>query len=190
MVALTLAGRWLLGVVFVVAGIVKVATADREPLSTTIERYGVVPQAMNRPAAFLLPWGELLLGVLLASGVAVVVVSASAALLLATFACAVGWHRMHGERFACGCGGGGTISWALAVRDLCLCAVAIAVCVTPDAGMAAWPGWGERTASASLQTLAPIPLIVIMAFVVLRLGRTVRQSTRLGLVHKTTEVGA
>lgn len=164
-----LAARWVLTLVFVVAGLSKLLADSRQDRRLAIDNYGVLPQRMVWPAALALPWCEVTIGVLLAAGVAVSAVAALATVLLCAFAGAIGWQLRRGRRFDCGCGGVETpIGWPLVWRNLGLVALAIAAGLTP-VGLAVWPGWGVRTALTPASQLIPVPLLVVLAVMVGRL---------------------
>jgi uncharacterized membrane protein YphA (DoxX/SURF4 family) len=158
---LLLAARWALATLLVGAAVAKLRGPGRDQLEDAIRSYRLVPSPLVRPVAAGLPWLELTLGILLCAGVMLVTTAVCAALILATFGLAVGWHVSRGRRFACGCGNGATISWALAGRDLLLSVVAVAIAVGPSGGLAVWPGWAAQHVSASAQAMLPIPLVAI-----------------------------
>ncbi len=169
-----LAGRWVLAVVLVVAGAVKLRQNNRDELIVAIENYGVPSGAVSALSAALLPWWEMTLGFMLAAGVLLIPAAACAALTFATFAAAISWHLAHGRRFGCGCGTGGEIGWALAGHDLGLAMLAIAVATGPSAALAAWRGWGAAPVAGTWQARLPIPLAVMLLMAGWRLSHAVR----------------
>ena len=179
MVDLLLAARWLLAAVLVSAGVAKLSTAGRDSVTTAIASYGVLPRRLMIPFAVALPWVEIALGGSLGLGVMLRVSGTSVAAMLGAFAAVIGWHLLRGHRFACGCGGQGQISWRLVGRDVAFAALGAAVGWGPSAGLALWPGWGATAVDASVRSLLPIPLIVIVLLVLLRaLTSTVRSGSR------------
>jgi uncharacterized membrane protein YphA (DoxX/SURF4 family) len=179
MIDLLLAARWALGIVLVGAAVAKLRAPGRDRLEDAIRSYRLLPSKWVRPAAAGLPWLELTLGVLLCVGVMLVATAVCAAVSLATFGLAVGWHVSRGRRFACGCGNGATISWALAARDLLLSGVAVAIAVGPSGGLAAWAGWGAQRVSASPEATLPIPLVAITLMLGVQLLKRGHQLARL-----------
>ncbi len=97
--------------------------ADTLLVEQHLAAYGV-PGALLTPASRLLPAAELAAALLLltpwrAAGAVL------AALLLAVYAAAMAWQRLHGRALDCGCGGEPLpVSWALVARNLALAALA------------------------------------------------------------------
>lgn len=159
MLALTLVG----------ASLLKLRRAGRVELADALMRYGLIPRALITPATLVLPWIELLLAMLLGLGVALVPAAGFAAVLLAAFALVVAWQVARGRRFACGCGSGGNVSWALASRDLVLALMSGCVAVGPSGALSLGPGPVSAPASVSAGAMLPVPLIVVLALVSIRL---------------------
>jgi uncharacterized membrane protein YphA (DoxX/SURF4 family) len=173
-----LAGRWVLALVFVTAGLTKILSHGSERRRSEVRNYGVLPEILVTLAASTLPWFEITLGVLLAAGIAVVAVTGCAAAILIAFATVVGWHLRRGDEFGCGCGvGDRAISWRLVRRNIGLAGVAVAAATGP-AGMSVWPGWGASSAAASGSHLIPIPMLVILVAVTGRLVARTASSWR------------
>jgi uncharacterized membrane protein YphA (DoxX/SURF4 family) len=179
MTDLLLSARWILAIILIGAALAKLRAPGRDQFADAIENYRVLPSRLVRPVTAGLPWLELMLGVMLCLGVMLVAAAACAALLLAAFGVAVGWHVSHGRRFACGCGSGEMISWTLAVRDLLLSGIAAAIALGPSGGLAIWPGWGTQHVSTSVQAMVPIPLTAITVMLgahLLMRGRLLRRT--------------
>ncbi len=168
MAYLVLAARWLLAVVLIGAGVAKLPADGRDAAAQAIENYGVLPRRLRRPAAAALPYGEITLGLLLCLGVLLRVSADCVAVMLGAFAASVGWHVQRGHRFGCGCGGGGSISWSLAARDGASACLAAVVAWRPSSGLALLPGWGAVSVHASARSLLPVPLVVIVLLVLVR----------------------
>jgi uncharacterized membrane protein YphA (DoxX/SURF4 family) len=96
-----LAARLALGGVFVFAGVVKIA-APRE-FARIVVNYQILPENAAVYLAFVLPWIEALLGVLLILGVRVKEISVTVSLLLVAFVGAVLIRSMNGSAAPCGC---------------------------------------------------------------------------------------
>ncbi len=97
-----LAGRVCAGLVFVFAAADKIL--HWRILEGVIRNYRLLPEAMVRPAAYLLPPLELVIGCALLSGMVVVPAAASAMALLLLFAAAMAVNIRRGRQFIdCGC---------------------------------------------------------------------------------------
>ena len=176
---LLLAGRWLLAIVLIVAGVSKLLAPTNSEVIKAFRDYGVIPERLIEPTAAALPWLEVMSGALLAIGIALVVTAGFVAVMMGLFAVAVGWHVAHGRRFGCGCGSGGSrISWWLAARDLALCVIAGAIAIGPGGALAAWPGWGSGGTTGSAVSMIPVPLATIAMLLGVRLVVSGRQAQR------------
>jgi uncharacterized membrane protein YphA (DoxX/SURF4 family) len=106
-----LASRLILGGVFIYAGYLK-AVSPAEEFAYAIEGYRIVTPHLALTAAFILPWLELYLGLMLAAGLFTRFCAGSLGLLLLGFEAllAQAWLR-HLPVLSCGCfGTGGTNS--------------------------------------------------------------------------------
>jgi uncharacterized membrane protein YphA (DoxX/SURF4 family) len=90
-----------LGAVFVAAAIPKIA--DPPAFAHMIYNYRLVPGALVNGLALLMPWLELLVGVVLILGVWRREAALIAALLLVVFLGAIGWNLARGHAVDCGC---------------------------------------------------------------------------------------
>jgi len=116
---LLLACRLVLGTVFVVAAIPKIA--DAEGFATAIEAYEMLPLAAVNLFAILIPWVELVCGLFLISGVHIRPGAAILGFLLAVFIVAIGTAVLRGLNINCGCFGesGGTpVGWGKVLEDI------------------------------------------------------------------------
>ncbi|WP_235928062.1 MauE/DoxX family redox-associated membrane protein [Goekera deserti] len=146
------AARLLLGVVFLVAGALKVP--DPAAAERAVRAYQLLPEALVPLAAFGLPVLEVAVGLALLVGVAVRAAALGAAVLLVVYLAAIvsAWAR--GLQIDCGCfSSGGTVAqgqtaypWDVA-RDLALLAVA--------AALARWPRSRLALGGRDLPTAAP-----------------------------------
>jgi len=119
--ALLLACRLVLGIVFVVAAIPKIANA--ESFATAIEAYELLPLAVVNVAAIVIPWIELISGLFLISGVYLRPSSLLLGSLLSVFVVAISAAVLRGLNINCGCfggGGGATVGWNKVLEDLAL----------------------------------------------------------------------
>jgi uncharacterized membrane protein YphA (DoxX/SURF4 family) len=122
---LALAARVCLGLVFLVAGIQKMR--HWQVLEGVISNYRLLPFALVKPAASVLPVFELLLGAALLAGFASAVAAATAILLLLVFAAAMAVNIRRGRtHIDCGCHQSflrQTLSPVLVVRNVVLAAL-------------------------------------------------------------------
>jgi len=165
-----LADRWFLAVLLLIAGLAKVRHAG--PLAETVGRYGILPRRLVPLFAAVLPVTEVTLGVALAAGILPVLAGSLAAALFVGFTGALSWNLLRGRQFDCGCGLGreAVIGWNLAVRNVALTVLAAGVVAGPAVDLALWPGAAVPVHSPPAAALLPIPLIVIMASLLVRLA--------------------
>jgi uncharacterized membrane protein YphA (DoxX/SURF4 family) len=115
---------WALGGVFVYAGIIKVM--DPAQLADQIRNYQLLPWWMIHPAALVLPWVEILAGLLLILGIWAIEATLVLTGLLALFMVAIGWAMHLGLDIECGCFAGHTkVGWARLAEDATMIAVAL-----------------------------------------------------------------
>jgi uncharacterized membrane protein YphA (DoxX/SURF4 family) len=133
--------RLLLGVVFVVAGALKVP--DPAAALRAVRAYRLLPETLVAPVAFGLPVVEIAVGLALLVGVFVRTAALAAAVLLAVFVVAVGSAWARGLQIDCGCfGGGGQVAAgrtaypAEVLRDVGLLVVALALARWPCSRLA------------------------------------------------------
>ena len=109
--------RIALGAVFVWSAYAKL----REPwaeFAMDVNAYGVLPMAAVTVVAHTLPWAELLLGLVLITGLWQRLSTPAASLLLFVFISLGIWADTHGKNINCGCfGTGEAISWKTLLRD-------------------------------------------------------------------------
>ena len=122
-----IAGRIVLGVVFVYAAYTKL----RVPwmlFAMSIDSYRILPAWSTQLLARGLPWVELSLGVLLIIGIGLRWVAAAAAALLLVFFSSMVRAQAHGLGIDCGCFGiGEKLGPRTLIRDGLLLALALAV---------------------------------------------------------------
>jgi uncharacterized membrane protein YphA (DoxX/SURF4 family) len=131
------AARLLLGVVLVVAGVLKVP--DPAAAMRAVRAYQLLPEALVGPVAFGLPVVEIAVGLALLAGVVVRTAAVAAAVLLVVFLAAVGSAWARGLQIDCGCfGGGGQVAAGRTgypgevARDVGLLIVALALARWPS----------------------------------------------------------
>ncbi len=114
---------WVLGGVFVYAGIIKVL--DPAQLALQIRNYQLAPWWAIHPAANVLPWVEIVAGLLLILGTWAVEATIILTGLLGLFMVAIGWAMHLGLDIECGCFAGHTkVGPIRLMEDLALLAVA------------------------------------------------------------------
>jgi uncharacterized membrane protein YphA (DoxX/SURF4 family) len=133
---LALAGRLLLGGVFVVSGALKLP--DPAAAVRAVRAYQLLPEPLVAPVAFGLPALEIAIGLALIVGLFVRTAALASALLLVVFIAAVASAWARGLQIDCGCfGGGGQVAAGETaypeeiLRDVGLLLVALA--------LARWP---------------------------------------------------
>src|ERR671928_505743 len=102
---LATASRWLVGGVFLVAGLLKLP--DPAAAVRAVRAYRLLPEALVAPVAFGLPMVEIAVGLALLAGVFVRTAALAAAVLLVVFLVGVGSAWARGLQIDCGCFGGG-----------------------------------------------------------------------------------
>lgn len=126
---LLIAGRLILGAIFLVAAWAKL----REPwleFAGSIAGFKLLPDWALEPAAKTLPWAELALGVALVSGILQRWFALCASLLLGVFFSAMVRAYILGFQIDCGCfGPGEALGPKTLARDFSMLALAVAVTV-------------------------------------------------------------
>ncbi len=126
---LVLSFRFVLGAIFLYAGIVKIA--DPAAFAQAVANYRILPLALVNAAAIILPWVEVLAGASLVLGFFLPGGSLLTAGLLLIFAVALGFDLWRGIDLSCGCFGTSeaTVTWLYVLRDAVLCCMACFVWV-------------------------------------------------------------
>jgi uncharacterized membrane protein YphA (DoxX/SURF4 family) len=120
--------RVLLGLVFVVASIDKIAAPDA--FAASIEAYHVIPTAVINLMAITLPWIELFIGVFLIGGVSLRGSALLATILLAVFSVAIISALLRGLTIDCGCFGkehATPVSWMKVGEDVGMIVVSLLI---------------------------------------------------------------
>ena len=94
-----------LAAVFLVSGVLK--AVDPDATYVAVRAYDVLPRAGVAVVAAVLPWAEIVLGLLLLAGVATRAVAVAGAALLLVFVTGVTQAWARGLAIDCGCFGGG-----------------------------------------------------------------------------------
>src|SRR2546421_853460 len=134
--------RFLLAVVFVVAGLAKLA--DRAGSRQALYDFGL-PAALAGPFGLLLPLAELAVAVALLLSASAWWGALGALALLLLFVAGIGYNLAHGRRPDCHCFGqlySAPAGWSTLIRNLVLAAVAALVVgfgrSTPGPGLLDW----------------------------------------------------
>lgn len=105
----TLAARWILGVVLLVAGALKVG--DLGTSVQAVRAYRLLPWELTTIVGYALPWLEIALGLLLVTGTFVRWAAVASAALMVVFIIGIASVWARGLSIDCGCfGGGGEIT--------------------------------------------------------------------------------
>ncbi|MCS6809492.1 MAG: MauE/DoxX family redox-associated membrane protein [Bacteroidota bacterium] len=125
-----LASRLVLGSVFVVAGVEKIA--QPHVFAKAIDNYQMLPSSLVQTMALILPWIEVVSGILLVFGVRLRANSAIVAGMLVVFLIAIGSAMARDLDIDCGCysqGGGEKIGWKKVAEDVGLLILAVQIFV-------------------------------------------------------------
>jgi len=133
---LTLLARLILGIVLLVAGVLKVGNLPKSAMA--VRAYELLPISLANFLGYSLPWIEIGLGLLLIVGVAVKISGALGALTMLAFIIAIAQAWARGLSIDCGCfGGGGSIDpedtkyLSEIIRDIGLLALGIFLYLYP-----------------------------------------------------------
>jgi uncharacterized membrane protein YphA (DoxX/SURF4 family) len=126
---LSLLFRWCSGVIFVYAGLVKIA--DPQGFAHALYNYHILPSWLINPLAICLPWIEIIAGTSLLAGVMVPGGALVASGMLMIFAVAIVGSLIRGLNIVCGCfstsAAAEPITWLTVVRDLLLLGMGIQI---------------------------------------------------------------
>jgi uncharacterized membrane protein YphA (DoxX/SURF4 family) len=124
---LELLSRWVLGALFLYAGVQKIM--DPYGFAKTIYGYGLLPGGLVNITAIVLPWVEVLAGAGLLLGVWPVASSGVIAGLLLLFMTAIVYNMARGYTFDCGCFGAGDdpTGWGTMWRDTAMLVPAVGI---------------------------------------------------------------
>ncbi len=122
--------RWYLGALFVWASAHKIASPH--DFAVDVATYGILPLALVNPVAIVLPWVELVAGLMLLAGLRVRTAALLVAAMMATFLAALLLALGRGLDMSCGCFASrgaehDPISWLTVVRDALWFALAVLV---------------------------------------------------------------
>lgn len=120
--------RFILGGIFIYAGVLKIG--DARAFAGDIAAYKILPYFYNLLVASILPWWEILLGLLLISGYRVKAAAASIGVLNGVFIIAIASAMIRGLDIDCGCFGKESEKIPLYIpllRDIVFVAMTVAV---------------------------------------------------------------
>jgi putative oxidoreductase len=117
---LLFASRFLLGLVFLVAAVPKIAQPGT--FAASVEAYEILPVAAVNLVAILVPWMELLCAIFLIGDARVRPSAALLGMMLLVFIVAISTAVVRGLNINCGCyGGTGTpVGWGKVLEDVAL----------------------------------------------------------------------
>lgn len=121
-----LLSRIVLGVVFVVASIEKIA--EPELFASSVQAYQMMPLVTINMLALLIPWLELVCGIFLVAGLKLRASSAIVFVLLCVFVVAIASAILRGLSIDCGCFGSmvaSPVGWERVLEDVGLMALSI-----------------------------------------------------------------
>jgi len=176
--ALTL--RFVLAFVFLTAAVPKLLAPGE--FRRAVANYALLPARLIAPVSTWLPWLELLCGLALLLGVAVLPVAILAGFLLLVFAVAVGANLMRGRQIDCGCFSSVAprqIGWGLVAGDLALAGMAVAVAVrNPDVLAVDTQRASSSVSSEDGMATLIVAASLVLAYLVLSSLRALRTAIR------------
>lgn len=143
---LALPARWYLGGLFVLASLHKIAVPH--DFAIDVATYGILPLALVNPVAIVLPWVELVAGLMLLLGARVRAAALLVAAMVAVFLAALVIALARGLDMSCGCfasqgAESDPISWLTVVRDLAWLGLSVLV-LCCDRGLLGFDGYQKR----------------------------------------------
>ena len=127
---LLIAGRLILGVIFIAAAYAKLRAPWLE-FAGSLNAFEILPESALEPVARTLPWAELALGVALISGIWQKWFALIASLLLSLFFTVMVRSYLLGLKIDCGCfGPGEALGPKTLARDFSMLALAVVVTVS------------------------------------------------------------
>lgn len=189
MAAAALVFRFVLGTVFLLAGLAKLPR--RGKFEQAVRGYELVPGRLARPVALVLPPVELAGGSLLVLGLGTGVVASCLAALLLVFAGAVSVNLLRGRSIDCGCFGSVAekrITWLTVARNAVFIGVALLVAVASPPSLAIAQGIGGGGA-ASISSVDTVGFLIVgsVATFTLTITQEALLVRRLSAVGKETD---
>ena len=137
--------RLILGIVFILASIDKIAVP--EAFAISVHAYRILPLPVVNIAALVIPWTELICGLFLLGGILVRPSSFVLSSLLLVFIGAIFTALLRGMNIDCGCFGAAhssPVSWMRILEDIGLLWLGVVIFLYP----LDWPSFGRKPASA------------------------------------------
>ena len=164
----TTLGRFALAAVWSTAGVSKLVS--RDDAGEAAEAFGLLPPRIARGVGRLLPYAELLLGVLLFLGFRSVFVAGAGAALLLAYTAAIVATLVRGRSVECHCFGQlsrGPVGWGSVVRNGLLLALSGVVAAFPSGFLAMEGPAVDLPVSDGL----PLALLLVAAAIAVGVGR-------------------
>lgn len=167
--------RYLLGTVWLVAGVTKLG--QLRSFEHTVAQYRLLPESWTRLVALLLSLSEALVGVCLLGGILIPAMAAYGSFLLFIFSGAMAINLWRRRSIECGCFGptSSRISWKSITRTVFLALLALGIAIQVTAGSLA----DDRGAAAVPAVLSVFMLLMLRELVAYL--RTVSRLQELGL---------
>lgn len=129
---LATAARWLLGAIFIVSAVGKVA--DPAAFASNVAAYRIIPFPAVNAFSIAMAWTELLVGLSLLNGFAWRSAALLSAVMNVAFIIAVASAMARGLSIKCGCFtlAKSTVGWPLIARDAALLALSVFVLLSPS----------------------------------------------------------
>jgi uncharacterized membrane protein YphA (DoxX/SURF4 family) len=133
----------MVGIIFIYAGTDKIANSAY--FAGTIQNYQILPDLIINLVAIILPWTELICGILLVTGIwqrsAALIVS----ILILIFIAAIGSVIIRGLDIECGCfGSGSSANWGRIVEDIFLVVFSLQIFFYPRSKLAIENLWRKN----------------------------------------------
>ena len=184
--------RLVVGGMLALAGVSKLA--DRASFRNAVADYEVLPLALERPFAALLPLAEVTLGALLLLGLGTTVTAALAAPLFLSFVIAIGMNLARGRDFDCHCFGSvhtDPIGAAAFLRSLALLVATLVVAVgTSRFGALDGALFGASGLPPTSEVIPVVFLAAVVFDVLILLPETVAFRTVFSQIARTRITGA
>jgi uncharacterized membrane protein YphA (DoxX/SURF4 family) len=133
---LLLVSRIVLGAVFVVASVEKIA--EPELFASSVQAYRMLPLFLINILALLIPWLELVCGILLVTGLKLRASSAILFILLCVFVVAIISAIFRGLSIDCGCFGSmvaSPVGWDRVLEDVGWMVLCLHLMIFPKSGL-------------------------------------------------------
>jgi uncharacterized membrane protein YphA (DoxX/SURF4 family) len=169
---LILFARLALGGILILGGIGKLLDA-RNAADAVAAQVPFLPRALAGPAARVLPWVEIALGILLVIGLGLGPVSLAAGALLVFFTAIVTRDVLQNKRTTCACFGrfsNEQVSELTVLRDVVLVVLAGLIILSPNRYLALDALWLPTPAGPPLLDAIPVVLLAAATVVIVVLG--------------------